>query len=266
MLYNTQGIETFQVETYLMKEDNLIYFLIRESFSCPCCGSKNITITKLRRRLVRGVPMGIIKVVYFEFDIHRIYCKNRKVENIPFLSHPTARLTKALESEVLNMRLGADIKHTAKYFKLDWHTVKEIEKQYLKNKFDNLSFKNVKFIGIDETHVGLGKGSEQFLTIVRDLESKAVIHVGVGKGVSALDGVYEKLKDCNIKAITMDMANAYHSWVTQYFPNADIFYDYFHLIKMMNEKLDNVRKRVTSALDEEQRKCIPCKIICHVPI
>lgn len=259
MLYNTQGIENFQVETYLMEEGNLIYLLTRDSFSCPCCGSKNITITKLRRRLVRGVPMGIIKVVYFEFDIHRIYCKdckNRKLENIPFLSHPTARVTKALESEVLNMRLGADIKHTAKYFKLDWHTVKAIEKEYLKNKFDNLSFKNVKFIGIDEPHVGSGKGSEQFLTIVRDLESKAVIHVGVGKGVSALDGVYEKLKDCNIKAITMDMANAYHSWVTQYFPNADIVYDHFHLIKMMNEKLDNVRKRVTSVLDEEQRKII----------
>ena len=70
MLYNTQGIENFQVETYLMEEGNLIYLLTRDSFSCPCCGSKNITITKLRTRSVRGVPMGIIKVVYFEFDIH----------------------------------------------------------------------------------------------------------------------------------------------------------------------------------------------------
>ena len=54
----------------------------------------------------------------------------------------------------------------------------------------------------------------------------------------------------------MDMSNAYHSRVKQYFPQADIIYDHFHLIKMMNEKLDNVRKRTTSTLDEEQ-----CKII-----
>ena len=34
------------------------------------------------------------------------------MENIPFLFHPMARITKALENEVLKMRLGADIKYT----------------------------------------------------------------------------------------------------------------------------------------------------------
>ena len=68
-----------------------------------------------------------------------------------------------------------------------------------------MSFKNIKFIGIDETHVGNGKGSDQFFTIVRDLETKAVIHVGVGKGIDDLNGVYDKLKDCDIQAVTMDL-------------------------------------------------------------
>ena len=259
LLYNTQGIEDFQIITYFYQENNLIILLERDSFSCPCCGSKKVSIQTLRTRSVRGVPMGLTTKVYFDFDIHRIYCKKckkRMMEKIPFLSLPMARITKALENEILKMRLGADIKHTAKTFQLDWHTVKDLEKRYLKNKFSNLSFDNIRFIGIDETHVGHGKGSDQFLTIVRDLETKAVIHVGEGKGIEALDGVYDKLKNCNIQAITMDMANAYHSWVKQYFPQADIIYDHFHLIKMMIEKLDNVRKRVTSTLDEEQHKVI----------
>ena len=152
--------------------------------------------------------MGLTRKVYFDFDIHRIYCKKckkRMMENIPFLSHPMARITKALENEVLKMRLGADIKHTAKTFQLDWHTVKDLEKRYLKNKFTCLSFQNIKFIGIDETYVGNGKGSDQFLTIVRDLETKAVIHVGVGKGIDALEGVHDKLKDCDIQAVPMDL-------------------------------------------------------------
>ena len=65
-----------------------------------------------RTRSVRGVPMGLTTKVYFDFDIHRIYCKKRMMENIPFLFHPMARIIKALENEVLKMRLGADIKHT----------------------------------------------------------------------------------------------------------------------------------------------------------
>ena len=58
--------------------------------------------------------MCILNLISTEYTV-----KTVKIENIPFLSHPTVRLTKALESEVLNMRLGADIKHTTKYFKLD---------------------------------------------------------------------------------------------------------------------------------------------------
>ena len=52
----------------------------------------------------------------------------------------------------------------------------------------------------------------------------------------------------------MDMANAYYSWVSENFPNANIVFDHFHVIKLMNDKLDLVRRRVTSKMDETQRK------------
>jgi hypothetical protein len=44
---------------------------------------------------------------------------------------------------------------------------------------------------------------------MRDLESGAVIHVGNGKGVSALDGALSKLSESKLQIISMDMANAY---------------------------------------------------------
>ena len=56
---------------------------------------------------------------------------------------------------------------------------------------------------LSEIHVGKGMQNQQFLTIVRDLQSGAVIHVGEGKGCSALAGALKKLKkSINIKNLS----------------------------------------------------------------
>ena len=40
----------------------------------------------------------------------------------------------------------------------------------------------------------------------------------------------------------MDMANAYYGWIFQEFPNVKIVFYHFHVIKLMNDKLDKVRR------------------------
>ena len=52
----------------------------------------------------------------------------------------------------------------------------------------------------------------------------------------------------------MDMENAYYSWISENFPQARIVFDYFHIIKLMNDKLDLIRRRVTAQMDALQRK------------
>ena len=86
------------------------------------------------------------------------------------------------------------------------------------------------------------------------MQSGAVIHVGEGKGVSALSGVLNKLKRSKLKIVTMDMANAYYSWICQEFPNAKIIFNYFHVIKLINDKLDKTIRRITAKLNIIQQK------------
>lgn len=52
----------------------------------------------------------------------------------------------------------------------------------------------------------------------------------------------------------MDMTNAYSSWISQNFPQTHIVFDHFHVVKLMNDKLNKVRKRVTSKMDATQQK------------
>ena len=256
-LYYTQRIRGFQQESVKYNGSSVRYSLKRTKFQCRYCGSSSVTVKPLSRRLVHGEPMGCCHEVIFEFTTHLLYCpacKIRMVEHIPFLTHPWARMTKSLERTVLELRQHMSIRAVASYFHLRWHTVKELEKKHLKKKFFRIQTAHIKAIGIDEIHVGRGMKNEQFLTIVRDLESGAVIHVGDGKGVSALAGALKKLKKSKLKIVTMDMANAYYSWISENFPKAHIVFDHFHVIKLMNDKLDQVRRRVTAKLDELQKR------------
>ena len=98
----------------------------------------------------------------------------------------------------------------SKYFELDWRIVKDCEKSYLKKKFRVIKLKNVRIIGIDEIYVTRVKGKEKYITVVRDLESGAVLYVGRGKGAKSLDGFGKRIRrsKCNVKAIAMDMSKA----------------------------------------------------------
>ena len=57
------------------------------------------------------------------------------------------------------------INAVANYFHLRRHTVKELEKRYLKQRFARILTAHIKAIGIDEIHVGNGKADSQYLTI-----------------------------------------------------------------------------------------------------
>ena len=256
-LYYTQKVRGFQQEKVKYSKESAEIHLKRTKHQCPYCGSATVTVEPIRRRRIRGEPLGSCRKVVLEFTVHRLYCHrchHREMEHIPFLSHPKARLTKALERTILELRPHMSIQALANFYDIGWHTIKELEKKHLQKKFSRIQTAHVRTIGIDEIHIGKGMQNQQYLTIVRDLQSGAVIHVGEGKGISALAGALKKLKKSKLRIVTMDMANAYYSWISENFPQAHIVFDHFHVIKLMNDKLDMVRRRITAKMDDVQRK------------
>ena len=140
------------------------------------------------------------------------------------------------------------------FFDIDWKTVKECEKKYLRKKFRHIPLKDVRIIGVDELFVR-SRGREKYITIVRDLESGAVLHAGDGKCPESLNGFLLRLKHskAKISTVAMDMSKAYISWLDENLPNAQKVFDHFHVIKIMNDKLDKIRRRTAKELDEEQK-------------
>jgi len=255
-IYHTQGIQDFHVKSTSYAGGIVRVSLVPDSTRrpmCPICGSYDVARREIGHRDVIGLKMGTKQVV-FEVPVFRLDCAGcsaNQRECLPFVEK-WARHTKAVSRTVIELRRDMSISAVANWTGLDWRTVKEIEKRHLTAKFKRIRLRDVRIIGVDEIHVG----DKLYKTIVRDLESGAVLFVGEGKGGDALAPFERRLRKVKhkIKAIAMDMSTGYSAWAARFLPDAKIVFDHFHLIKLMNEKLNIIRRRTVGSLDEDTRK------------
>ena len=133
------------------------------------------------------------------------------------------------------------IRDVAKHFGVSWDMIKEIQKRYLSRRYAKPKLKHLRHIAIDE--ISIAKG-HRYLTVVMDLESGVVVFVGDGKGAKALKPFWKRLwgSKAKIKAVAMDMSPAYQEAVSTHLPKAKIVFDRFHVMKLFNEKLSDLRR------------------------
>ena len=149
------------------------------------------------------------------------------------------------------------IKDVAEELHLDWKTVKELEKQYMREKLRRAGKPSPRVIGIDE--ISIRKG-HIYRIVVSDLEKKRAIWFG-GKDRSeeSMNLFYNWLgiqKAKKVRLAVMDMWKAFENSTRQHAPQAAILYDKFHVIRHLNEALDKVRKSEYARLTGKDRKFI----------
>jgi transposase len=103
---------------------------------------------------------------------------------------------------------------------------------------------NVEDVGIDETSA---KKGHHYVTLAADLKQRRVIFATKGKDEKTIEAFKEHLanKQVNpkqIKNIGIDMSPAYISGIMKNFPDSAIVFDRFHIVKLLNEAMDEVRK------------------------
>ena len=133
------------------------------------------------------------------------------------------------------------LKGTAHLLGVSWDTIKEIHTHHLECHYAPPSLEGVDCIGIDEFAVRKG---HVYKTIVVDLKSGRILHVGQGKAADALPGFWKRgrRKKLDIKHIATDLSAAFISSVLENCPNAVHVFDHLHVVKLMNEKLDEIRR------------------------
>jgi transposase len=166
---------------------------------------------------------------------------------------PRRTYTKAFERYALELSRSMTIQDVARHLDVGWDLIKEIQKRDLSRRFAKPKLKHLKRIAIDEIAVAKG---HRYLTVVMDLESGAVVFVGDGKGADALKPFWKRLRPsrAKIEAVAMDMSAAYRLAVSKHLPEAKIVFDHFHVVKLFNEKLSDLRRAVYREATEVMHK------------
>jgi transposase len=197
------------------------------------------------------------KPVFLEIEIQRVMCLACKVIRQVRLSFAEQRrtFTRAFERYVLELSCFMTILDISKHLKTSWGMIKDIQKRHLSKRFSRPSLKNIDLIAIDEITIGKG---HQYLTVVLNLRTGAVIFVGEGKGTDALKPFWRRIRrtKSKIKAVALDMSPAYVAAVLENLPQAAIVFDHFHVIKFYNDKLSDFRRALYHQVNDIHQKQI----------
>lgn len=112
---------------------------------------------------------------------------------------------------------------------------------------------------IDE--IALKKGHGQFETVI--YTERGVVDTMSGKKSTDLQVVLKAIPGVEkVKQVCMDMCASFADAVRKALPQAEIVLDRFHLVKLLNKKLDGLRQKTHRKLDKaRQRRFLPIRFI-----
>ena len=152
--------------------------------------------------------------------------------------------TLLFEAFLLSMVKAMPVANVAEI--IDEHDTRlwRVPDHYISRAVEGLDLSQVEQIAADETSARRGHG---YISLFVDMGRRKVVYVADGKDAATVDGVAAFLeahggKRENITDASIDMGAAFIAGVKANFPNAKITFDKFHVIKLVNEAVDKVRR------------------------
>ena len=195
------------------------------------CGRWSTSYYDKTVRRVRDLSCGDTEV-YLEVEVRRVDCRSCdavKRERLDWRAD-NPFYTKRFAFYVGRRCRAGSIKDVARELRLNWHTVKELEKQYMRAQLvsDLLRLRPIWFGGKD-----------------RSEESMALFYEGLG--ARKRKGIY---------LAVMDMWKPFRKAAKTHIPQARILFDKFHVIGHLGQALDEVRKSEYARLSGKNRQFI----------
>ncbi|ADU61411.1 MAG: ISL3 family transposase [Pseudodesulfovibrio sp.] len=251
LMYHAFGLTGFDYVRQSFVAGNIIFDVRPKPklVRCPECKSQEVVRRGSFERWLRTVPIGF-KPVWLCVEAPRVECRKcgcvRRIDLK--IAEPRRWYTRAFERFALALTKMMTMLDASALLGIGWDGIKSIFKRHLQRRFGNPSLSGLKYIAIDEISVRKG---HKYLTLVMDLESGAIVFVGDGKGAEALDPFWKRLKRSSamVQAVATDLSIAYISAVMTHLPGVPLVFDHFHVVKLMNDKLTEIRRKIFQELE-----------------
>ena len=149
------------------------------------------------------------------------------------------------------------IQDVARELHVGWHTVKDLDKQYMRAQLARLGMPGPKAIGIDE--ISIRKGHDYRIVVSDLIRRRAIWFGGQDRKEASMAEFYAWLgpkKTQAIRLAVMDMWKPFRNATHAHAPQAAILFDKFHVLRHLSNALDTVRKAEYARLSGADRRYI----------
>ncbi len=237
--------------------------LTRNKVLCRQCGSKLIIkdyqLRKIKHQIIRDTDTTIF------YRARRYYCPHPQATHLeynPFsprnsnLSDMTIiSILKFLKEPVSTFAL------TSRQFNVSNSRVVELFDTYCQ--MDKLHL--TRAICIDEFYA-IRKSKEKYVCLIIDFETGNILDVMFGRTKNNWIRYAQYLSDEERKRVdyvSIDMFETYRFAAHQYFKNAKLCVDSFHVVKNINEILKNVRIAAMKKYERKDKEGVPYDLLKH---
>ncbi|ABC77042.1 ISL3 family transposase [Syntrophus aciditrophicus] len=252
VLYHAFNLKGITYRATRFTGDVIEYFAdVKEEYiRCPKCGQRKFIFKGQKTRSFHLGPMGR-KRCFLVLSLHRIKCNTCDTlwwPDLPFMVGKH-RFARSFALIVLDLLRFGTIRWVADYLGVGWDMIKEIHKLKLQRLYRNIPLHKVRYIGIDEFSIRKG---HEYMTTVMDLSEGRILYATEGKGKEGILPFLKKLarKGKKLRAVAMDMGISFFSAVREALPNIDVVFDRYHIMALMNQGIENLRRNHQKELDD----------------
>lgn len=220
---------------------------------CSQCGRSAPGYDRLEERNWQHVPVWGIPT-YFCYAPRRVQCPEHGigVEAIPW-SEGKRPFTRAMMGFLARWARRLSWRETATVFHTSWEAVYRSVQWFVEWGLAHRKLENVRSLGIDELHWGRGKGANNFITVLYQLDQgcRRLLWVGprrtqatLKRGLKALGPEVVK----GLRFVCSDMWKPYVQVIAREAQHAVHVLDRFHITLHLNQAVDEVRRAESSRL------------------
>ena len=215
---------------------------------CPECGAKGVHIHDYRPHRWRHLNFWQ-HTTHIEADVPRVRCDNGHVRVLEVnWARKGSGYTLLLEAMVLELAKGMPVAQVSRIVGLADTKLWRIIDWYVEKALNRQDLSKVRRVGLDETS---RRRRHKYISIFMDLDTRQVLFITKGKGKEVIAAFARHLRNhggdpAAITNVTCDMSKSFLSGVPEHLPNAKITLDRFHIIKLVNEALNETRRRERS--------------------
>lgn len=213
-------------------------------FECGVCGAESQPVYDTQEKTWRHLNFFQYKC-YLHFRTPRISCPKCGVHlYTPKWGRKSSGFTMLFELLILTLAKSMPVSEIAELVGEHDTLLWRIIRHYVLDAYARKDMSSVTKVGIDETSTQKG---HNYISVFVDMEKNDVLYCKEGKDGETIKAFTEEMNlhnadSAQITDISMDMSPAFISGAAAHLPKAAVTYDKFHVVKILNEALDKVRR------------------------